>query len=602
MKFVWVASLRFVTAGFVFAALMLASETGRAPAQPKAGDLPPLNQTAIDESIARGVEYLKATQKADGSWGDDPHIVGITALTGIALIESGTRLSDASVQRAAGFLRSKAGSLSDTYQLSLTIIFLDRMKDPKRDDPTIQSMAVRLIAGQTPTGGWGYQVQGGTRGARVSDPEAQQMIAALKKMTPPPAPVQVSYRERPTRIGLCIKQSEEIVIKPAAASLDNTDYEKKRIAIVKDLPQNLKNRVVFQNPSKWDDLAPADRKELIKTEAGDNSNTHFAMIGLWTARKHGVPTERTFALVAKRFRTSQDPSGGGWGYGYPQNGSNHAMTCIGLLGLACGNALGVDPAAVRPEQDPAILKSLKFLGSNVGMPVGHFKDRPKIKDAGAGAGLYYMWALERIAVLYDVATLDKKDWYRWAAEILIANQEQDGSWKDAGIPGGAPSDKPTICTPLAILVLQRANLTPDLSKKLIIDSSALTAKVNEPTTPPPPPPPMPPPKTEPPPPKFELPKIDFTPKKEEPTPTKTTPAPTVESAPAKKEEDAPMWPWLAGGIGLVLAIGLGLVLVMRKKKSEDDEDEDEDEDEKPKKKAKAKSSGDAKPKSKKSKK
>jgi hypothetical protein len=589
MKFAWVSSLRIASAAAAFAILMLASDAGRAPAQPK-GELPPLNQAVVDESISRGVEYLKATQNADGSWGEGGHVVGFTALSGIALIESGTRLSDASVQRAAQYLRGKASALTDTYQLSLTIIFLDRMKDPKRDDPVIQSLAMRLIAGQTPTGGWQYQVQGGTRGARISDPEAQQMIAALKKMTPPPPPVQVSYRERPSRIGLCIKQSEEIVIKPAAASLDAVDYEKKRVALVKDLPGNLRNRVVFQNPSKWDELEPIDRKELIKTEAGDNSNTHFAMIGLWTARKHGVPTERTFAMVAKRFRTSQDPSGGGWAYGYPQGGSNHPMTCIGLLGLACGNALGVDPSAARPEQDPAILKSLKYLGTNVGMPVGQFKDRPKLKDVG---GLYYLWALERIAVLYDVATLDKKDWYRWAAEILISNQQQDGSWKDGGFPEG---EKAVVCTPLAILVLQRANLTPDLSKKLIIDSSALTAKVNEPKTPVPPPPPPPPPKTEPPAPKFELPKIDFTPKSEDPAPPKTAPAPVVDSTPAKKEESGPLWPYLAGGIGLVAAIGLGLVFVMRKKKDDDDEDEDEEE-EKPKKKAKK--SGDAKPKKKK---
>ncbi|MFO0804919.1 MAG: hypothetical protein U0791_17565 [Gemmataceae bacterium] len=599
MKFVWVASLRFALASIVFAALLLASETGRAPAQPKAGDLPPLNQAAIDESIARGVEYLKATQNADGSWGDGPNVIGITALTGIALIESGTRTSDASIAKAATYLRTKAPTLSRTYPLALTIIFLDRMKNPKVDDPTIQSLACRLMGGQTMTGGWGYEVQGGPRGARVSDAEVPQMINALKKLTPPPPVVAVSYRERPSRIGLCIKQSEEIIVKPSAASLSAEAFEKKRASVLKEISTSLRNKVVFQDPDQWQELPPLEKKEKLEAEKGDNSNTHFAIIGLWTARKHGVPTERTFALVAKRFRTSQDPSGGGWAYGYPQGGSNHPMTCIGLLGLACGNALGVDPSAARPEQDPAILKSLKFLGGNVGMPVGHFKDRPKIKDVG---GLYYLWALERIAVLYDVATLDKKDWYRWGAEILISNQERDGSWTQGGFPEG---EKANVCTPLAILVLQRANLTPDLSKKLIIDSSALTAKVNEPTTPPPPPPPMPTPKSEPPPPKFELPKIDFTPKKSEPEPTKTTPPPTVESAPAKKEEDAPMWPWLAGGIGLVVAICLGLVFVMRKKKSEDDEDEEdeeEEEDEKPKKKTKAKSGGDTKPKSKKSKK
>lgn len=589
MRSLQAAGCRFSLGVFLAGMLLFSLDSSRSSGQPAKeegakpaakGELPPLNEAAVEEAVTRGVEFLKATQSAEGTWTDGAgHEVGCTALAGIALIESGARPSDPAIRKAADFVRTKAPALADTYQISLSIIFLDRLKDPKRDDATIQHLAARLIAGQTATGGWAYSVTGGPRGARVSDPEAQQMITALKKMTPPPVPLQVSYRERPSRLGLCIKQSEEIVVRPSQAALEAADYEKKRTVIVNALPANLKTRVVFQDPSKYENLDAAERKELLKSDAGDNSNTHFAMIGLWIARKHGVPTERTFTLVSKRFRTSQDPSAGGWGYGYPQSGSSNAMTCIGLLGLAIGNALAVDPAAGRPEQDQAILKSLTFLGKNVGMPAGHFKDRPKVKDVG---GLYYLWALERIAVLYDIATLDKKDWYRWGAEILIGNQLADGSWADGGFPG----EKPMLNTALAILFLKRANLTPDLSKRLIIDSSALTAKVNEP---PPPPPPPPPPKKEPEPtPKIDIPIFDFTKKEETPAPPPPAPKVAVPSEPAvEKKESAPIWPWLAGGIGLVAVIGLGLVFALRKKKDkDDDEEEDDEEEEKPKKKSK----------------
>jgi hypothetical protein len=577
MRVLFAGGARWMVGPILCLSLLVSAESNRAPAQPKDGGLPPLNQAAVDESIARGIEYLKGTQKDDGTWDEGGHPVGCTALTGIALVESGVRLSDPAVSRAAAYIRAKANTLTDTYQISLAIIFLDRLKDPKRDDHAIQLLAARLMAGQTATGGWTYSVTGGPRNlAQVSDAETKQMLAALKKMTPPPITSEVSYRERPSRLGLCIKQSEDIIVKPSKAALDASEYDKKRGAIVKELPTNLKNRVVFQDPAKYDALDPRDRKDLIAAEKGDNSNTHFAMIGLWTARKHGVPTERSFTLVAKRFRTSQDPGSGGWGYDYPV-GSTHAMTCVGLLGLAIGNALAVDPAAGRPEQDQAILKSLKFLGTNIGAPTGQFKDRPKVKDAG---GLYYFWALERIAVLYDISTLDKKDWYRWGAEILIANQLPDGSWTEGGFPGG---EKGAVCTPLAILFLKRANLTPDLSKRLIIDSSALTAKVNEPkpAPPPPPPPKVEPPKSEPPP------KIE--PKKEEPPPAPPVMTPTVATPPsesvAAKKESKPIWPWLVGGLGLVMVIGVGLILVVRKKGDEDeDEDDDEEEEEKPKKK------------------
>lgn len=567
MRFALAASSRMAVGLALGIALLLSAESNPLPAQPaKAGDLPPLNQVVVDESIGRGIEFIKATQNEDGTWGDGGHAVGYTALTGIALIESGVRINDTTISRAANYIRSKASTLADTYQISLTIIFLDRLKDPKRDDPTIQSLAARLMAGQTATGGWAYAVSGEPRGPRISDTEAQQMIAALKKMTPPSATLSVSYRERPSRFGLCIKQSEELIVKPSQATLEASDYEKTRTTIVKTLAPGLKNRVVFQDPAKYESLDPEDKKDFITKEAGDNSNTHFAIIGLWTARRHGVPTERSFALVAKRFRTSQDASSGGWGYAYPV-GATQAMTCVGLLGLACGNALGVDPLAGRPEQDQAILKSLTFLGKNVGMPTGQFKDRPKVKDVG---GLYYLWALERIAVLYDITTLDKKDWYRWGAEILIAEQQPNGSWKDGGVAGG---DKPIVDTALAILFLKRANLTPDLSKRLIIDSSALTAKVNVPKVEPPPPPPPPPPKSEPPP------IVEPKKKEEPPAPTPViVPPPPSEPVVAKKES-TPIWPFIVGGVAILTAIGGLLFLLLRKKKTDDDEDEEESDDE-----------------------
>jgi hypothetical protein len=587
MRFVFVAGARLSLGVALCLALLLSAESNPLPAQPpKDGPLPPINQAAVDEAVARAVEYLQATQKDDGTWSEGGHPVGCTALTGIALIEAGVRSSDAGIIRAANHVRSKAYTLTDTYQTALAILFLDRLKDPKRDSAMIQVLAARLMAGQTQTGGWNYEISGGPRQLSVlSTTEANTMIAALKKMTPPPVAVQVSYRERPSRMGLCIKESDDIIVKPSQGFLDAAEYEKKRAAIIKDLPTSLKHRIPFKEPVKWDALDGQEKKAFLDKEKGDNSNTHFAMIGLWAARRHGVPTERTFTLVARRFRTSEDPSAGGWAYSYPQSGSTPAMTSVALLGLAIGNALAVDPEAGRPEKDQAILKSLAYLSKNVGMPTGKFTDRPKVKDAG---GLYYFWALERIAVLYDISTLDKKDWYRWGAEILIGHQETDGSWTDGGFPGGEKGG--AVCTPLAVLFLKRANLTPDLSKRLIIDSSALTARVNEPKVEPPPPPP--PPKVEESPPKVDPPK-----KKEEPPPAPVMPpkveAPPSEPAPVKKES-APIWPWLVGGLGIVLAISLGLVFALRKK-SDDEEDE---EDEKPKKKAKKLDKGDkgAKPK------
>ena len=39
----------------------------------------------------------------------------------------------------------------------------------------------------------------------------------------------------------------------------------------------------------------------------DNSNTQFAMLALWAARRHDVPVEVALGLVEQRFRATQHP-------------------------------------------------------------------------------------------------------------------------------------------------------------------------------------------------------------------------------------------------------------------------------------------------------
>ncbi|MDB5307327.1 MAG: hypothetical protein JWO38_1529 [Gemmataceae bacterium] len=547
------------------------------PAAPR-----PLTQEVIDETISRGVEYLQQTQNANGIWGEGTiggggHAVGYTALVGIALLENGSSTSSPSIRRAAEVVRAGAPKLDGTYEVALAIMFLDRMRD-KRDVPMIRMLASRLIGGQTPTGGWPYKLPS------YGPVEAELVLGTLKRIAPDQqqgvsAP---NFRERPSAMGLCIKLSDDIRPRTSTqAALDPAQAEKKQSAAVKGLPPNLKRLSVFQQAGPIVDDDPKEKAENSVAAPSDNSNTHFAMLGLWTARRHEVPTERSFALLSRRFRTSQSPEGG-WIYTFSRRGSGGApaMTSVALLGMAIGHALGVDPGAVgRPEQDPSILKALTWLSGQVGAPTGQTTDRPNVKDVG---GLYYLWALERIAVLYDLKTLDDKDWYKWGAEILVCHQLTNGSWGEGGFPG----EHPILNTALAVLFLKRANLTPDLSKRLMVDPNALTTKVN--TTPPKPAPP--------PEPKLDLSALFGSqatpPPKEEPTPPPTTTAvstapPTAEAPPPKKS--APIWPWLAGGLGLLAVIGIGLVFALRRKpKDEDDEDED-----KPKKKGKSKGAGKA---------
>ena len=493
----------------------------------------PADQETINSRIELGVKFLKKEQKA-GHWGTGATVkeangIGYTSLVGLALIECGVKpYEDAGLKAAANIVRANAFEVDSIYELALVILFLDRMKDKngkndKLDIRIIQLLAGRLMAAQMPSGGWGYKRQ------KYGEPNILKLVDALRKVNaktdPPP------------------------------------DVTKIR----QGLPEDMRRLAIWIDGEGKLPADPKDKGQDLYDATTDNSTTHFAMVGLWAARKHDIPVDRTFALVNRRFRTSQG-SGGSWTYPFVRTGADGGpqFTCIALLGVAIGHVVA-PPEGVRPENDPVIINAFASLGKAVGAAVGDTNNRPTVKDAG---GLYYLWAMERIAVLYDLQKLDNKDWYLWGAEILVCHQLADGSWGD---DGGFPGQSPRVNTALALLFLRRANLTPDLSKKLLVNPSALAAKVDNKISP----------KVEPPPtPKVEVPPPS--PKVEEPPPKKDEPkkVETVVTAPAAAPEPAAAapakkTPWLLIGLGVLLAAGVGgglAFLVAKRMRKDDDED------------------------------
>ena len=131
--------------------------TPSSPAQEPAAQsvLEPKEQEKVNKAIDRGVAWLEKTQLGDGSWAR-VNAVGLAALPGLTLLECGVPADDSHVRNAARFVRRQVPTLTATYQLALAILFLDRLGE-KEDEPLIRTMALRLMAGQTPAGGWTYE-------------------------------------------------------------------------------------------------------------------------------------------------------------------------------------------------------------------------------------------------------------------------------------------------------------------------------------------------------------------------------------------------------------------------------------------------------------
>ncbi|MFO0841930.1 MAG: HEAT repeat domain-containing protein [Gemmataceae bacterium] len=374
-----------------------------------------VDKTVIDRAVDRGVAALKAMQQADGTWPSNaPGELGSTALAALALLECDVPKTDRSIVAAARAVREAGFTETKTYSVALSILFLDKLDEPA-DTPLIESLIVRLIAGQRADGGWSYNCPG---------PAAQEV--------------------RRLRTGRDLSRMPD-------KGKRNKD----------DLPKEIRDQLVAVE--RLGALA-ADPRAIATS---DNSNTQFATLGLWVGRRYGVPTQGTLLKAAQRFRLSQNADGG-WGYnsGVGATTSSAAMTCAALFALAAGHGAAFD---AKKAKDPKLEKEdvgkdaplntgLAALATVVGSPVGWNGAGPRhpAVTGASGKAFYYLWSLERVAVVLNLDTIGKKDWYAWGAEILVANQEADGHWRGEYYTYGAD-------TAFALLFLKKANLARDLS-------------------------------------------------------------------------------------------------------------------------------------------
>jgi hypothetical protein len=428
-------------------------------------------QARVDRAVDGGVAYLKRSQGPQGSWAGqwERHIVGYAALPGLTLLECGVPADDPVIRRVAEAVRRDAPKLDFTYEIALSILFLDRLGDAK-DRELIQTLAVRLIAGQMRTGGWTYGCP------LLAKKSQEQILAALHKLDPPEplvgavsrsaAPLEGVIASKPSTppAGSNPKQAKATPTKakPSAKKEGPTAEQPPEV------PAALKKLPVFRDPDQM-------MKQLLSrgrpSDTSDNSNTQFALLALWVAQRHGVTAHRSMRMIVHRFHSSQNPDGS-WSYGYRFGGGlqeRPAMTCVGLLGLAVG--LGIaPPTRAGNDQKPADLDRIRAgfaaLSKDVGKPAGKWRNQP-LTD------LYFLWSVERVGVLYSLPTIGENDWYRWGAEMLIANQQKRGFWNGGGYPGASS----TLDTCLALLFLKRANFVADLTAKLHVKPEDLNPSI-----------------------------------------------------------------------------------------------------------------------------
>jgi hypothetical protein len=436
--------------------------------------LPPGEQEKVNRTIERGVQWLKKNEEQATRRKER---LGLTALPALTLLECGVPPDDIHIQKALHHIRQAIPTLNQTYDLSLAILFLDRLGDPA-DKKRIQTCALRLAAGQMASGGWTYDCP------LLSPAQEEDLLTVMRARRPRDTmDLFVGGKDGSAPPGFLARDASGLLDKGANGDpsgdskllpeggvfpLEETANGK---PLEKARPSPEAAKRAFNHLSiplrKIPSLqAPKQAHNLPRRDNSDNSNTQFAILGMLAASRHDLPLERVGALIVHRFHRSQ-VADGRWNYHFssPARAADlrPAMTGAGLLGLAVQYGLAADQAQPsgkpRHIDDPAVEKGFHYLAQFIGKPIGWRKTRVKNREP---INLYLLWTVERCGVLYNRRHIEGKDWYSWGVELLLDHQNADGSWALGNYYGS----QPVTDTSFALLFLKRANLAKELTKKV----------------------------------------------------------------------------------------------------------------------------------------
>ncbi len=324
------------------AALLAASATwacgqvAPAPAAPRVS-----LQAAVNASVEKGVQWLRAQQGPDGHWHHghfDTNPMGVTALCALALVRSDVKPDDPAILRSLDALTYKA--FEKTYDTGLLLMLLEAVKTVKRHDEWARRGAEFLVVNQQASGLWAY---------------------------------------------------------------------------------------------------PAGTPDL--------SNSQFAVFGLFAASRLGVtPPKGVVEKIVAWLLTNQKADGS---FAYVASAAGRgSMSGAGIASLLLARQLDdkFKLGLPRKAMDQACDRAFEWLGRRFsaerhpdGTTDGYLPNE--------GFFYYYLYAVERAAVLGGRPRLGPHDWYQEGALHLIRAQSDEGHWGDVEQ------------TSMALLFLKRASLT-----------------------------------------------------------------------------------------------------------------------------------------------
>jgi hypothetical protein len=344
-------------------------------------------QMKVDAAIKKGVEYLRQQVKTNERLKPGPMCPNELVL--LALIHSGAAEDDPEVQKFLGPLLQ--AELQSTYCVSVQAMVLEELERVKHQG-RIAQCAQFLVDNQGKKGHWTY-------GKPTTFPP----------MTPSKA-APTGGKARPSK-------------DPAGA--------------------REKPKVVSRIPV---------RKQREGEDDGDNSNSQYAALGLRACHDAGIvlPPE-VVELALRWWRGGQKPADSK--EGYPSAGWDYGAKATDAYGSMTAGAVGaiviydyIKEGKLSWFKDRDVQEGLQWMAKHFSPDSNPAFPGPKEKWS-----LYYLYAVERLGMLYGTERFGTRAWYPEGAKVLLDAQKPDGSWWMDTAEGAPLTD-----TCFALLFLRRA--------------------------------------------------------------------------------------------------------------------------------------------------
>jgi hypothetical protein len=222
-----------------------------------------------------------------------------------------------------------------------------------------------------------------------------------------------------------------------------------------------------------------------KGSAGEGSYVQ-GLAGICLSEAYAMTQDKRLAMPAQlavaNVSASQDPAGGGWGYG-PKSPGDTSILGWNLMALKSGHMayLQIDPRSVKGAvaflnsvqsddgsaygyRDPGSSPALNAVGLLCRMYLGWKKDHPalnrgadRLAKTGPTADLYYDYYGTQ--VLHHIEGERWVSWNNRMRDLLVKTQAQDGHEKGSWFEGVNAGHGPEVggriyCTSLATMILE----------------------------------------------------------------------------------------------------------------------------------------------------